>query len=282
MPTEEFLKVAEGKWKKTVLAYITKIFTDDLLPSHDHTHHKRVWNYGRSLIQQTQATGVEMDSEFPEKLLLASLFHDTGLSKSTQEEHGIHSRKIFEDFLLAQGNDPKNFLEIAEAIEHHDDKSYLESGSLIIKNQIQLLPALNISDDLDAFGNTGIYRFSEIYLLRGIPFEDLGLKIIANLSGRYRNFIMNCARCPALVREHTLRHSTTEGFFRNYNLQIRKIERGEANPLVGPVGVIKEIYREVLGNTPDIITACENVVSRNCDPYIIRFFNDLRNELTEH
>ncbi len=279
MRAEEIIHLAEEKWKDSAIPYITKIFTKDPLPSHDHNHHLRVWDYARNLIFETETIGVEIHPGLPEKLFLASLFHDTGLSLSSQEDHGSRSREIFENYLVAEGKDPSAFRDIAEAIEHHDDKSYLESGSLIINNQMQLLQALNISDDLDAFGNTGIFRYSEIYLLRGIPFEDLGLKIIANLSGRYRNFMMNCARYPTLVREHTLRHSTIEGFFRNYNLQIRKIEQGKADPLIGPVGVIKEIYREVLGNTPDMVTACENVLSRNCDPYIITFFNDLKHEL---
>ena len=39
---------------------------------------------------------------------------------------------------------------------------------------------LSVADDLDAFGFTGIYRYSEIYLMRGINPNQLGHLIIEN------------------------------------------------------------------------------------------------------
>ena len=50
----------------------------------------------------------------------------------------------------------------------------------IIKIHIQshqrmnLLTILSVADDLDAFGFIGIYRYSEIYLTRGIDPEKIG------------------------------------------------------------------------------------------------------------
>jgi HD superfamily phosphodiesterase len=278
MKAEEHIRKAEEQWMKPAKEFITQLFSDNPLPSHDQHHHLRVWHYASKLVTETEKIAAEIPPGLPQKLLLASLFHDTGLLKSNQEDHGVFSRQVFNEFLETQKEDSSRYSDIAEAIQYHDDKSYLESGSLILDNRMQLLPALSIADDLDAFGNIGIFRYAEIYLLRGIPFEDLGLKIIANLSGRFRNFMMNCARYPELVREHTLRHSTIEGFFRNYNLQMRKIEEGKADPAVGPVGAVKEIYREILAGAPGISEACENVLSRNCDPFIISFIKDVKSE----
>ena len=38
-----------------------------------------------------------------------------------------------------------------------------------------LLTILSVSDDLDAFGYIGIYRYTEIYLTRGIDPEKIGI-----------------------------------------------------------------------------------------------------------
>ncbi|MFW5645542.1 MAG: hypothetical protein ACOCZL_06480, partial [Bacteroidota bacterium] len=139
--------------------------------------------------------------------------------------------------------------------------------------------ALNICDDLDAFGNIGIYRYAEIYLVRGIPFEDLGLKIIANLSGRYGNFMTNCSRLPEMIKVHSIRHHTTESFFRFYNLQIRKMEETGEQPESGPIAIIKHIYREVLKNTHSINSVIENILKSSDDQYVNDFFIALKKEL---
>ena len=135
---------------------------------------------------------------------------------------------------------------VLNAVENHDDKTYHDTGPLFGKNGLNVLRALTICDDLDAFGKTGVYRYAEIYLMRSIPMEDLGLKIMANLSGRFANFIATCSWLPEIIRIHVPRHNITEDFFRNYNLQIRMIEKDGSRSDTGPVGVIKEIFRQTM------------------------------------
>ena len=81
-------------------------------------------------------------------------------------KHGKHSRDLCQRFLMENNLPENDFTDVLEAIENHDNKDY--SGNTI---QNDLLTILSISDDLDAFGITGIYRYSEIYLTRGIGFE---------------------------------------------------------------------------------------------------------------
>ncbi|MFW5821108.1 MAG: hypothetical protein ACOCWA_07455, partial [Bacteroidota bacterium] len=130
-------------------------------------------------------------------------------------------------------------------------------------------------------GNIGIYRYSEIYLLRGMPFEDLGLKIIANLSGRYGNFMANCSRLPEMIMIHSMRHHTIESFFRMYNLQIRKIEETGQQQDTGPLKVVKHIYKELMKNTPDIPGICKNVLNTSEDQYVKNYFQSLKDEFNQ-
>ncbi|MGC9342541.1 MAG: HD domain-containing protein, partial [Bacteroidales bacterium] len=205
MDLEKHLEQVESKWLNSSFDFLKNKFTTTPLPSHDHQHHLRVWKYAKDLLLQLSRQNITADSHLIEALLLSSMFHDAGMIKVKGDEHGKASIEIFREYLADLGENPENLEVIEHAIEKHDDKSYTLAGRLIVDGKIQLLPALHISDDLDALGNIGIFRYSEIYLLRGIPFEDLGLKIIANLSGRYGNFMANCSRLPQMIMTHSVR-----------------------------------------------------------------------------
>jgi len=279
MELEQLIEQSEEKWLDPSYQFIKSKFETKPLPSHDHTHHLRVWKYAKQLLLELVRAGKTINGEFVESLLLASLFHDSGMIEEQGSSHGKISSKIFREFLKTQNQDPLETERITEVIEKHDDKTFRLAGRLINGDSVSLLPALHISDDLDAFGNIGVYRYSEIYLLRGVPMEDLGLKIIANLSGRYGNFMSNCSRLPEMIRIHSMRYHKTESFFRQYNLQIRKTQEAESILNGGPVGVIKNIYRQVLMNIPSIKELSENIKKSSEDAYIHRFLNELENEL---
>lgn len=279
MDLEKHLQQAESDWLSLSFDYLKSQFTKTPLPSHDHYHHLRVWNYARDLLRQLAKKNAHPDYEFVEAMLLSSMFHDAGMIQVKSSEHGKASNEIFNTFLNEVKKQPARKQNIEEAIEKHDDKSFSLAGKLLVDGKIQLLPALHISDDLDALGSVGIYRYTEIYLLRGIPFEDLGLKIIANLSGRYGNFIANCSRLPEMIMKHSIRHHTIESFFRYYNLQIRKIEETGEDQKSGPVAVVRNIYRQVLSNTPTIEEIGKNIMNSTEDMYIQNFFKSLLNEL---
>jgi hypothetical protein len=273
------LTQAEEQWLKTSFDFLQKEFKGTPLPSHDHRHHYRVWTHARKLLSEIEKLGITAEPSLVEALLLASMFHDAGMLKEKAKEHGNAGAEIFLEFIEQSSNRPARMDDILDAIRDHDDKSYYLAGRLIKEGKIHLLPALQISDDLDAFGYIGVYRYSEIYLLRGIPMEDIGLKIIANLSGRYGNFMSNCSRIPEMIKIHSMRQHTIESFFRHYNLQIRKKEDTGEEPVSGPVEVVKQIYRQVMMNTPTIEDICRNVVESTQDNYVQRFFTSLGNEL---
>lgn len=279
MHLEQHLNKSEEQWLTPAFEFLKTKFEQLPLPSHDHFHHLRVWKHARMLLSELEKQGKEIPYPLVESLLLASMFHDAGMIKEKGIEHGRISVEIFTEFLEKTGKEPSDRSSVSTAIEQHDNKTYTLTAKLISDGEIMLLPALNISDDLDALGNIGIYRYSEIYLLRGVPFENLGLKIIANLSGRYGNFMANCSRLPEMIKTHSIRHHTTESFFRLYNLQIRKIEETGEQPESGPISVIKHIYREVIKNTGNIGDLSENIIKSTDDKYVKNFFEALKKEI---
>jgi len=275
------LELAENKWLNLTFDFLKEKFSASPLPSHDHYHHIRVWKYAKHLLTQLNTIHAVFEENLPESLLLACMFHDSGMIIERGSDHGKASKEIFNEFLKKHKLSPKKRSAVSEAIEKHDDKSYFLAGQLIFDGKVQLLPALHLSDDLDAFGNIGIYRYSEIYLLRGISLEDLGLKIIANLSGRYGNFMSNCSRLPEMIKKHSVRYHTIESFFRLYNLQIRKIEETGEEQKSGPFAVIKNIYRQVFTNTPTIQGIVKIMIDATEDVYVQKFFKDLENEIQD-
>lgn len=277
---EELVTKAEERWFESIFEYISQQFKSNPLPSHDQYHHLRVWENAKFLIAQFPDKKVSPDYTFIESLMIASLFHDLGMIKTREKDHGKESKEICQEF-FHEKEKPAKFLEILEAIERHDDKNYSGFGPLISQGKANLITSLNIADDLDSFGNIGVYRFTEIYLLRGIPFEDLGLKIIANLSGRFRHFMSNCTGMDKMITTYLPKYHIIENFFRYYNLQIRKIESGEGDQASGPIAVTKQIYRHTLMNANDIREVCDSILGAGHDEYIIKFFQALKEEISK-
>jgi len=159
----ENIEFAENTWLKESYFFLKESFTKTPLPSHDHQHHLRVWMNAKHLLQQLHKQGAIISYSFIEALLIASLFHDSGMLKNYDHEHGLAGRNICANFLRNKVNKPEKVEEILDAIEKHDNKLYNGPGALVSDRIPNLLTALNISDDLDALGTIGIYRYSEIY-----------------------------------------------------------------------------------------------------------------------
>jgi hypothetical protein len=157
--------------------------------------------------------GCSVSPELPGKLILATFFHDTGLINTHDERHGMESRNLCQEFFRKARNPvPLGFHEILDAIEHHDDKSYYENS---IKGEpgLQVLKLLSASDDLDAFGYTGIYRYAEIYLLRKVRPEDLPDRILKNLNNRYQNLKNIFAPLNQFIDRQEIRYWITSEFY---------------------------------------------------------------------
>ena len=206
---DEYIQQAEQKWLFALSNYCKNLFKDTNIPSHDHSHHLRVWEYSKEILEAISSS-FEISYSLVESCLIASLFHDVGLTKTLSESHGLESKKICIQYF--EENDipkPDRFNEILYAIENHDDKDYR------IQNQKpdSLLSILCNADDLDAFGRIGIIRYTEIYLLRGINLNELPKSVISNINKRFLNFERTYQKVAQLYQKHQQRYLTTKKFF---------------------------------------------------------------------
>ena len=224
---------AEKKYISQLEEYFTRVWGETNLHSHDIDHHRRVWLFAKELL--TSLHNEEKSAPVSaEKLLIASYLHDAGMSLNSGVNHGVHSRSLCSKF-LADNNLPENeFTEVLDAIEMHDNKEV--DYSLSPNRVLQILAA---ADDLDAFGFIGIYRYSEIYLARGVPYSDLGIRIKQNAGSRFRNFMTVFSRFSELVGKHHARYLILDEFFSGYNEEISS----RNNETWSPAGKYSSLFR---------------------------------------
>ncbi|MBN1598686.1 MAG: hypothetical protein JW894_10355 [Bacteroidales bacterium] len=174
---------AEKIWKERVWAYITELFKGNWLPSHDPGHHYRVWKNACLVSRDLLNNNPVSDEYFFEKLFIACFFHDTGLLIDKGEKHGKYSRDICRKFLNKNMDLVKfDTAKMLSAIELHDDKEYISVSNF--RNDL-LYSILALSDDMDAFGAMGVYRYIEIYLKRNIDIRQMPQRILQNASQRF-------------------------------------------------------------------------------------------------
>jgi len=179
----------EKQWLSLLYHHCRQTFGSTFLPSHDHLHHFRVWHFARQVFAALDQAGRPVSPLKIEQTIIAVFFHDLGLSVTLEETHGTASK----DMCIAFFRDnrflyPAGFDEILDAIEKHDEKSADLFPAKISDERHDLLHILKVCDDLDAFGYTGIYRYAEIYMLRGIPDEILADRVSSNLQNRHEHF----------------------------------------------------------------------------------------------
>ncbi|MGE0090363.1 MAG: HD domain-containing protein [Bacteroidales bacterium] len=205
----EVIQTVENKWFDHLYGACKQIFNKTPIPSHDHEHHARVWSICKEILAELNNTQ-KPDCLLVEGCIIASFFHDTGLSINLGENHGKESKiiceKYFDDNQLEK---PKNFDLIVEAIEKHDDKEYKNKNT----DPYSLLSILCAADDLDAFGRIGIIRYVEIYLMRGINFNELPNAVIENLDKRFANFEKNYQHLPDLYKKYKNQYQIARDFF---------------------------------------------------------------------
>ncbi|MCU0462527.1 MAG: HD domain-containing protein [Bacteroidales bacterium] len=204
----DIISKSEEKYLSSIEAFFIRKWGDTKLWSHDLSHHRRVWNYAKELLQYT---GIP-DGKFVEKLLIACYLHDLGMTVDREEIHGIHSKKFCELFLEEKNINPADYADLFDAIENHDNKDYTHKPTAN-----RLLQILSIADDLDAFGYTGILRYADIYLERGVSMSDLGRQVIENSSKRFINFEKTFSEFPELVEKHRKRFSILKIFYSSFD-----------------------------------------------------------------
>ena len=273
MNLTRLIESAENKYKQILEDYFMSVFDEKTLTSHGIDHHRRVWGYSKELLQLITFEKTDQILRMPSELIIVCYLHDIGMSVDSGTRHGIHSRNLCLQF-LAKNNLPENdFSEVLEAIEYHDNKdynNYIHSGDL--------LTILSVSDDLDAFGYTGIFRYAEIYLTRGINSEKIGNLIIENSKKRFDNFVKIFGYDSEIVQKHIKRYYVLDNFFKSYNEQLPSYQSGTKN-LSGYCGVI-EVIMFLMNNNLQLKDFFNEPEKYSVDPVIVWYFGELQKELT--
>jgi HD superfamily phosphodiesterase len=213
MNLEQKIVSAEEKYLQILEEFFIEKWGNTLLFSHNISHHRRVWQYAKELIEKNKPENKNITLVFIQKLLIACYMHDLGMSVDPNVRHGIHSRKLCKLFLLKTNLSELKFVDVLDAVEYHDDKEYKTQEF----NNNEILQLLMVADDLDAFGYIGIYRYLEIYIARNIRAEVIGDEIRQNALARFQNFELKYSNFPDLIAKHRRRFLILDDFFVRYN-----------------------------------------------------------------
>jgi hypothetical protein len=203
---------AELRFKQVLEDFFVSVYDEKKLSSHGIDHHRRVWKYARELLSTRLIQSKLRLACDPSKLIIACYLHDIGMSIEPGPRHGIQSRELCLQFLRKNNLQVNDYEDVLETIGNHDKKEYT-SG----RGSNDLLRLLSVADDLDAFGFAGIYRYSEIYLMRGINPNQLGHLILENARSRFKNFEDIYGARNFYVQFHRKRYGILTSFFTQYN-----------------------------------------------------------------
>lgn len=268
----------EQKWLKTLFGVCREMFRNSFLPSHDEIHHYRVWVTARDLIREIGTQDIHFSETDIEKILIAVFFHDVGMAKNLDKDHGKISRKICEDFFKTNPDKKiQSLTEIYEAIENHDDKDY-KNNTYHNPDPGSLYSVLYVSDDLDAFGITGIYRYAEIYLMRNININELPDKVLGNANHRYLHFEKKYGFLTQFIEKQKVRYLEIKSFYEA--LQKQLTDKAYSSSIrYGPLGVINFIIQFVLEKklSPEVIS--KYFIKNAEDLFVKEFFEQFNLEI---
>lgn len=273
MNLTEAIESAELRFKQILEDFFISVFDEKNLSSHGIYHHRRVWSYARELLYIYNRKSNSDLSLLPVKLIIAAYLHDIGMSVDQGTRHGKYSKEFCLKFLAENNLKKDDFLDVLETIENHDRKDY--SGETVISD---LLDILSVADDLDAFGYAGIFRYSEIYLKRGIPPAEIGHLIRKNAAMRFDNFVRIYSDCSEYILKHRLRYDILDNFFIQYN-KLAESYNFEINTPVGYCGVI-QFFITMIKNKISINEFFAVTRKFREDKTIAEFFCGLKSELS--
>ncbi len=229
------IALSEGRLLSQLKQYLNTLFANHWIPSHDLSHHDRVWKNACILTDHLNIS----DPHFFDQLIIASYFHDVGLLTDSSDAHGKESRRACEVF-LSQLEEPIRFdpEKMLVAIEMHDDKKYLDTFD---KATNPVYKILTVADDLDAFGAVGAYRYIEIYMLRGIESGLIPQSVKANAKKRFDHCIQ---------------------FMKESGLEIKLVEKYYAR-------LIQLFSEDTFNESPGMLIQWihEEIVMKRRDPY---------------
>lgn len=272
MDLHGIIESAEKQYKQILEGFFISSYNENSLSSHGIDHHRRVWNYSKDLLGLVPLSITNQTTRLITDLIIASYLHDIGMSVDSGVKHGKFSRELCSQFLRINNFHEKEYTDLLEAVENHDNKEY--SGNII---QNDLLKILSIADDLDAFGITGVYRYSEIYLVRGIKFGHIGSMVLENSAKRFDNFIKTHGLNYEFIGKHRQRYEALTGFFNNYNEQLNSYSFGTSKP-EGYCGVV-ELFDMMIKKKEGLKDLYGSLDEYMRDPIISWFFKELKIEI---
>jgi HD superfamily phosphodiesterase len=248
------IESAERQFRQILEEFFISVYDEKSLPSHGIVHHRRVWNNAKEILYAAFTGNQKISKDFVSSLIIACYLHDIGMSVDPGFRHGIHSRDLTVRFLSANNLNANEFTGLLDAIENHDKKDYT-----VERDTNDLLTILSVADDLEAFGFTGIYRYSEIYLTRKIKPQIIGEMIIENAEKRFKHFSEIFGDYTELFQKHKKRYNILIGFFTEYNKQVSSYQF-DSNKQFGGCGVIELIMKMITDKTDlsDLISLNDN------------------------
>ena len=267
----------ETRWLQRLYECVKGQFSQTWLPSHDHTHHMRVWSHAKNLIKVLHKKEYSFVEKKLEQLIIAVFFHDTGLTRTHDASHGKESARICNQFLAGQSSLSADHIdEILDAVEKHDDKSY---GNLPVaaKNKPDdILTMLTVCDDLDAFGALGVFRYLEIYLHRGIPLQQIPAKTIENLRKRFQYLVQQYGEMKEFMQEQEKRCQYTVDF---YNELDRQCSARDFHASEGPLKVADLLIEKVIRERIHITELALASEALPLDEFSRNYFRQLLREI---
>lgn len=272
----EQINTVEQKQLNTLYKYISNVFANTNLPSHDAQHHLRVWLHCRGLIIELHKAGVKIPKNLIENAIVACFFHDSGLTIDIGEMHGKLGGQICRDYYNQYPNIiVKDIDAVVQAIEFHDDKSVKSGVVTKPEDMVCLNRLVSTADDLDAIGIIGVFRYTEIYLKRGIPDNELPKKIIKNLKNRFTSFTNAYSSLHRFTDKQRLRYLETANFFTELD---SLMTLGTNNP-DGQLAVFNILKEQLVEKENTIDETINYAMSKITASYPLQFFNKLRSEL---
>ncbi len=274
---EKLIRKVETEWLNILYEYNHSAFSSKWLPSHDQTHHHRVWIYVKEILYELYLQGYEFSEHRLGQMMIAVFFHDIGLSVTVGENHGRMSRVLCERFLRERypGMMASN-TEMLEAIEHHDDKMHVRKQS-VNPGKSSIYSILTAGDDMDAFGAIGVFRYLEIYLLRGISHAELPDRVISNLDTRFHHFDEKFGGLERLKKNQEEKARYTRDFF----IRLKKEQADEhyAKTEHGAIPVMNIIERRILKDKKDPGLVAREAGKYSDSKFSKSFFTRFLNEL---
>lgn len=266
------LKIAEARHRLALEDYFITVFGNTSLSSHDLNHHRRVWCNAKEIMEIRQVEHGVYSQDFIDSLLIACYLHDLGMVTDPGERHGQISRHLTSAWIGQMGFDSSGFTEALDAIEYHDRKDYTETG-----RNGEMLIILSAADDLDAFGIAGIYRYIEIYLLRGIKFTELGQAVMKNAAARFAHLQETFIHYPTFIERQRKRYLELDDFFNNF-VNAAPAYNFENEAQEGACGIAGLISETITGKRP-LATVMNQEFLKKYDNEIRTFFTKLENEI---